>query len=293
MHTVQQIWEKKATVRNRPRITIDPEGLGSIYPINHQFLACHSKIVALEKNKIEFLLTQSFYKYTNDITLIETSMVNNTILKILRGELDLNFNNEQKLNLLTIMVDESYHAYVAYDAMLQIEQYTGIKPLPMPKTIELELALNQIFKKIEQKYHGLFQFIAICIAENTLSLDIVNLLHQKDTHPFFQNMLTNHLADEGRHSGIFLNLLTDLWSDTPTETKNVVLNILPEFISLYLGTKIQQKFEKKLLLSMGFNEDQSNEILTETYSPFKVTQQHPMMKNILNVLTKANVLIHN
>ena len=39
------------------------------------------------------------------------------------------------------MVDESYHAYVAYDAMLQVEQYTGISPLPLPTIIEIEQAI--------------------------------------------------------------------------------------------------------------------------------------------------------
>ena len=47
-------------------------------------------------------------------------------------------SDEQKINLYTIMVDEAYHAYVAFDAMLQIQAHTHITPLPLPNTIEVD-----------------------------------------------------------------------------------------------------------------------------------------------------------
>lgn len=87
-------------------------------------------------------MIQSLYKYSNDIASIETRVVNEIILKAISDNIEgTSLTDNQKLSLYTIMIDESYHAYVAFDAMMQIRKETNIKPLEFPKVIEIEKAI--------------------------------------------------------------------------------------------------------------------------------------------------------
>ncbi len=289
-HKIQDKWEKRSSVRSRPRIIFDPSSKGYFLPISHQPLAAHPKILEKGNDALNYLLTQSFYKYSNDIAVIETRVVNNAILTVVTNTLPIEFSEEQKLNLYTIMVDESYHAYVAYDCMMQIEKNTHIAPLPLPKTIEIERAMVTVKEKLPGKYHGVFDLIAVCLAENTLTKEIVSMIDKSETHPFFQKMIDDHLSDESRHSGIFFHLLKYIWEKISDEYKENIANILPSFLELYLGVQVQMEFERKILIQLGFSENEATSMLEETYKEFRLTKDSPLLKNILMQLDRAGLI---
>lgn len=287
---IQEKWEKRSTVRSRPRIMFNPEEKGYFFPVSHQPLAVHPKILEKGEDALSYLLIQSFYKYANDIATIETRVVNNAILSVVTDALPLTFNTEQKIDLYTIMVDEAYHAYVAYDVMTQIEKHTNISPLPLPKKIEIEKAITNIMEKLPSKYHGIFCLICVCIAENTLTKEIVMMTDQDETHPFFQKVLKDHLSDEGRHSGFFCKLLAHIWASLDLEYKQAIAKVLPKFLEQYLGVEVQIQFDYQVLTSIGFSNESANEILNDTYAGFKLTKQHPMLNNVLTQLTRSGVI---
>lgn len=290
MNLLQEKWEKSATIRCRPRVHFDIEHKGYFYPFSRQPLCIHPDIQGLNDQDLHYLLLQSFYKYNNDIATIETNFVNQAILLVINNKLPIFFTSQQKLDLYTVMIDETYHAYVAYDAMQKIEIHTGIKSLPLPSIIEIELALLTVQKKLPFHYHSLFLLIAVCVAENTLTKDIINMMHQPETHPFFQRIIQDHYADESRHAGIFFNLLSYIWQNISDDCKQQIAIILPEFLTLYLDIQIQNNFDKQIMLALNFTEATANKILHDTYSHFKVTHDHPMLKNILTILDKAGVI---
>lgn len=291
MNTLQEKWEKRATVRSRPRLVFDnTETQGYFYPISHQPLAVHPAVRQKTDDKLQFLLTQSLYKYSNDIASIETRVVNQTILMALSDRLPILLNNEQKLALYTIMVDEAYHAYVAFDAMLQIEEKTGVIPLVLPETIEIEYAIEWAHQHLPQESHNVFDVIAVCLAENTLTKDIVMMTNKEETHPFFQKMIKDHLSDESRHSGVFFKLLTYIWQKLSTVHKKAIAEILPEFLERYLGLEVQKQFDLKILHTIGFSEQESVKIFDETYHGFSIGKQHPMLKNILFILERSGMI---
>ena len=290
LNDLQQKWEKTATVRTRPRIMFDNTVPGYLYPLSRQPLGIHPKVEALGTQALTYLLAQSLYKYSNDIAIIETRFVNQAILMVITDAVGIVFTAEQKMSLYTIMVDEAYHAYVAYDSMLQIQHHTGIRPLSFPKEIEIELAMRVSISKLPLEYHGVFRLIAVCLAENTLTKEMAGMLDQDETHPFIQQILQDHLSDESRHSGIFYHLLRYIWATISDDCKQHISTVLPEFITLYLGRVIQSEFEKCVLIEMGFSSNEADEILDDTYGHFKITRHHPMLKNMLNVLTKAGVV---
>ncbi len=291
MEFPQQLnWESKAIVRTKPRLVFEENQTGYFYPISRQPLALHPLVEDLGADALHYLLVQSLYKYANDIAIIETRVVNQTILTALNDELVYQFSPEQKLDLYTITVDEAYHAYVSFDAMLQIQTHTGIQPLVLPKTIEIELAIQAIKEKLPARYHGEFEFIAICLAENTLTKEIVTMLDQEETHPFFQQLIYEHLSDESRHSGIFFHLLKRFWVNLSDDYQSNITAVLPEFLMLYLGNVVQTEFDKRVLLQLGLTEYEAEEVIDDTYGHFRVTSNHPMLKNILIVLQKAGVV---
>ncbi len=286
---IQQRWEHHSTVRSRPRLKLDSNESGYFYPLSRQLLCIHPKVHALGDEASRFLLVQSFYKYTNDITLIETRLVNQAILSIITNSLAIPFSDDQKTNLLTIMIDEAYHAYVAHDATLQIKHHTKITPVALPDTLEIELAIEQVLKKIPALYHGFFKLIAVCIAENTLTQDMIDMLYQKEATPFFYQMLQEHVADEGRHATIFSALLEYVWHTISAEARTVFTTILPEFLKQYLSTQIQQQFERTLLYHLNFSTAEIEEIIMDTYYAQSISPNHPMLKNIMNLFNRINL----
>jgi hypothetical protein len=290
MFQLQDKWESRATVRSRPHLVVDMQGKGYFYPVSKQPIAIHSKLRQKGLDAINYLLIQSFYKYSNDISKIETKVVNQTILKVIADQLPLSFSDEQKINLYTIMVDESYHAYVAFDSALQIEHHTSIKPLELPKEIEIERAITSIKKRLAPEYHNVFDLITVCIAENTLTKDIVFMSEEEDTHPFFQKLITDHLADESRHSGIFFHILEYVWANITVDFKRNIGAVLTDFLDLYLGVETQKEFDKMTLMHLNFSEQESDLILNDTYGGFELTSKHPMLSNIITILTKAKIM---
>lgn len=112
MDKLQERWEKRATVRSRPRNVFDSvhslsEG-GYFFPRSHQPLSIHPKVVELGEEAINYLLVQSLYKYSNDIATIETRVVNNAILTVVMDSLPVKFTSEQKMHLYTIKIKKHF-----------------------------------------------------------------------------------------------------------------------------------------------------------------------------------------
>jgi hypothetical protein len=290
MNKTQDKWEKRATVRSRPRIIYDANETGYFFPLSHQPLCLHPEVEALGEDALNYILAQSLYKYTNDIATIETRIVNLAVLSVTTDALQIKFSSDQKINLFTVMIDEAYHAYVAFDAMLQIQDHTGIKPLSLPKEIQIEKAIKVVMQKLPEKYHGVFSLMAVCLAENTLTKEIVTMIDKNETHPFFQRLIKDHLSDESRHSGIFFKLLSYIWEGIDNDCKHSITKILPEFLENYLGLDVQVEFDKQVLVHLGISSDSADEVLSDTYANFKLTSDHPMLKNILMQLEKAGVM---
>jgi hypothetical protein len=285
----QLAWENRATVRTKPKLIFDPSQKGYFFPRSHQPLSVHPFVEELGEDAIAYLLTQSFYKYVNDIAIIETRVVNQTILNVIHNTLDIEFTYEQKINLHTVMIDEAYHAYVVYDAMQQIQHQTGVKSLSLPSTIEIEYAINTIKHKLEPSYHSMFELIAVCLAENTLTKEIITMVDAEETHPFFQELISDHLADESRHAGIFFHVLHFIWARLSDAYRYNIGGVLPEFLNLYLSNKVQIAFDRNVLLHLGITSIKVDEAITDVYGDFQLTAHHPKLKNILTILQKAGV----
>src|SRR6056297_2995018 len=116
---LQTQWEGRATVRARPRRLL-PDSNGYFFPKSRQPLCFHPLIQTLGSDAIDFILIQSAYKFMWDIAQIETNIVNEVAEKIANNRYPIPFPESLTFSALTVLVDESYHAYVARDFMNQL-----------------------------------------------------------------------------------------------------------------------------------------------------------------------------
>lgn len=283
-------WELKASVRSIPRRFFNDTQTGYFYPLSRQPICLHPIIQQLGDQVKHYILAQSFYRYANEISIIETRVVNQSAMRIANNLLPVRFPDSFRAIALTIIVDEAYHAYVALDALKQIEEYTQIKPLNLPNQIEIEKAISLVEEKLDPKYHHSFALIAVALAENTLTKEIVTMIDKAETHPFFQFLIKDHLSDESRHSAYFKDVLEFFWSNLDEESKREILPHLPNFIINYLDTTIQKRFDRKVLESLHLPQEEINLILEDIYEGYVLSETHPMVKNLLFLLNKSGIL---
>lgn len=284
-------WDKKAMVRTTPlRMLPELQGDGHHYPLFRQPLCVHPAVMARGEQVVERLLLQSCYKYMEDIALTETEVVCRITTAIANGRSRYDFPRELRQVALTVVTDEAYHAYVARDYLDQLARITGTAPIDHPRDTELSVALETTLRRLPSELHREFEFLAVAIAENTLTREIVDLRADPRLDQAFQIALGDHLGDEAQHAGFFQLFLGLFWRQLEAERRAIVGRALPDFLRGYLGVGIQQRFDAAVLRSVGFAEQEAAQIVEDTHDGFELGPRHPMLANILRLLNAAGIL---
>jgi P-aminobenzoate N-oxygenase AurF len=290
----QKHWEQFSTIRARPQrnLMACKNQSGDFYPLAKQAMCIHPEIIKLGEEVKHYLLIQSFYRYALDIIELETDIVNQSTMYIVNKKLPVNLNYESRRDALTIIIDEAYHAYVALDGLLQIENLTGIKPISFDYDMSITKAISLVKRSIPESMQIAFELIAVCIAENTNTQDILAMIREKELHEFFTNILCDHYADEARHSVFFERVMIEFWSKLTPEFQIEIGLKLPIFITEYLSNESQKEFDIKLLESLSIKQETIIQVINDTYGEQKITAHHPMLRNIMKLLDKSKVLLN-
>ncbi len=286
-------WDQRATVRCRPRRRpAESTQAGDYFPVVRQPLTIHPEVIALGPEARTFVLVQSNYKYMNDVALTETQVVSAITLRIANGQIGDGLPAAMRQIAMTVVVDETYHALVARDFIAAVQGATGIEPLPLPPEIELARAIKAAHAALPAELHDDFDVLAVCLAENTLTQEIVGLSRDGDLATPFLEALSDHLADEAQHAAFFQSLLTSFWSGLDAGRQQQLGAVLPTFIGLYLSLDIQSEFDSAILRAIGAPEQRIDKILQETHGGFELGPNHTMVQNICRLLDKTGVLGH-
>lgn len=289
----QHHWERRATVRSRPRrLLIKNEG--HFFPLSRQPLCCHQLVKLLGDSAIAFILIQSAYKFMWDIALIETKIVNEVAEKIANDGFSIHFPSPLKCDALTVLVDESYHAYVARDFMAQLESLTNIPPIDaVAEPTGLYIALQQCFERLSPKHRELFQLVAISIAENSITSDLVALNKDgdDDINSVFYQVNQDHMVDEARHSKIFEAILRYTWSVMSVEERMSIANELPRFLREYLDIRYQRAFNRAILEDLGLQQEDIEQVINDTHIEYTDNFQmvNPIVSNVIQFFTRAGI----
>lgn len=178
-HSRQDIWEKRSSIRTRPRRFVSEDDLANeeiyFFPISRQPICVHPIILKLGEGVRKYILTQSVYKFMMDVAVLETEVVNAGALLVANNKLNFSFPHNICHDALSVIIDEAYHAYVAIDFMKQVESLTDIESLPIPKETAVIQAIHSIQKTINPEYSDLFFLIAVCIGEHVLTKDLISI----------------------------------------------------------------------------------------------------------------------
>jgi len=287
----QETWEKYSTVRTCPPRVFTPDLLSSrVFSKEKNVLFSHPDVLLMSEKDQNYTLTQSAYWYMAAIALIESEVINKIATKIANGRYKFDFLSTIKQAAWTIVIDEAYHAYVADDCILQIAKLTGISPVRFPKTTQLSKAIRCTKDKINKENHPLFEVIAICIAENTLTQDILLNSKVEGNNAFYQRVLKDHLMDEGRHSQYFKYILNFVWKNIDNSMQLYMADIIISFIKEYLSVEIDKEVSSIILHQTALPPATINNILDDCYLPPVINPTHHLLKNIMKLFNYCGML---
>lgn len=292
-----QRWYANATVRNSPRIIVPDSAADEyIFPRTRQPISEHPKVVALGHQAVNYVLAQSTYKYMYEIGLLETKYVIDCGLKIVNDQIMPGAATEMdKLDALTIVIDEGYHAHVALDFIIQMKEKVGIAPLSVPQTNGNLDAVGRAFAALPQGAHRDFELISVCLAEHTLTKDLLSIGKEKDATRTFTQVMTDHVSDEGRHATYFANLVKRNWAAMSEDNRVVIGRMLPAYLDDYLAGDEDREFDRRVLTACGLSREDMEEVLRDTAAGYYEAMHGYIDKtkaNLVNLLRRMGVLDH-
>jgi hypothetical protein len=239
---------------------------------------------------LTYILTQEAYKFMYDISEIETKIVSNTIFNIIYSPLFEYIPQQLTYDLMGIAVDEAYHAYVAIDYISQVEDFTGIVSLQPPKETSLKMAMTTVGKNIPEKLRTIFEAFAICIAENSITSELLDMNDMESACEYFCLVNKDHLMDEARHAIIFTDLLKIIWENLNTKIQNKILGLLPEFMNIYLSYESEKPYSHLILSSLNIPVKTCNKILSEVYvNSIEFSSSNPVVTSVNRLFNKVGI----
>lgn len=288
-------WYAAATVRNSARIMVPSNDQGEfIFPRSRQPLADHPAVVALGNDTLAFVLAQSAYKYMYEIGLLETKYVIDCGLNIVNDKIP-GATEDEKREALTIVIDEGYHAYVALDFIMQMKALTGVMPVEVPSTNGNLDAVQRALEVLPESVHPDFQLLSVCLAEHTLTKDLLSIGREKEATLTFTQVMTDHVSDEGRHANYFAKLTRSHWARLPEATKTVIGAMLPNYLDDYLAADMQRGFDRKVLVAAGLAAGEVEQVIADTNAVYvdKASSYIATTKaNLVKLLARTGVLEH-
>jgi len=261
-------WYASATVRNAERILVPTNPKQEyIYPRARQVLSDHPIVAGLGFDAVAYVLAQAAYKYMYEIGLLETRFV----------------------------IDEGYHAYVALDFIVQMKATTKVEPVEIPETNGNLSAVKRAFALLPKNMHMDFQLISVCLAEHTLTRDLLSIGKEKETAPTFTQVMSDHVSDEGRHATYFAKLMKAHWAVLPDETKRVIGAMLPHYLDDYLANDWTRAHDRKVLEKLGLTADQVRTVMSDTDPLYRENGTSYITKtraNLVKLLQRSGFLDH-
>ncbi|MFL1495372.1 diiron oxygenase [Pseudomonas antarctica] len=283
-------WERRATIRTRPRRLLENDDR-LIYPLCRQPLVLSATFLEHCPQWRDFVLVQSFYKFINDVVIFETEIVDKTARSIAKNHFSQPFPLACRVDAMTVVVDEDYHALVAMDFLQQTVEMTGIQPLDLPGQIELSHALPAAQALTPPHLHDAVELIGVAIAENTITHDVAAFSKDDSVKPSIRGLMADHLLDEGRHAQFWTQLVRLYWQAASPEDRDQIAETLPIFLQHYLTNDLQKGFNLQLIEHLDVSADIRRALSDEVAAlDFPITRHHPLLGNIMGFLHHSGVL---
>lgn len=288
----QKLWEARSSVRTRPRKPINLDDTRSFFPEEKQPILCADLSLKINQKVKEEILLLSLFRYLHDIIHIEIHSVAEACYHLMYDDqLAVNFSEEIKLNACTILIDEYYHIYIARDIIHQLDtKFLNLRKSISYSNPDAYNAITKIKEKLDSKYHAIFVIIAVSIFETTLIRELVEFFSAVNINPSIKYYVNDHMNDEARHYNFFYDLLCFTFANMPEDYKENIGSIIGDFIFLYLSMDSEKAFSLQILQKYFTEQCNPSEIVTKLYQGFEITQDIPIVKNVMKVLKSSKIL---
>lgn len=283
-------WEKRSSVRSSPRKPIDFSKGGFFFPPSKQPILLLPEIAKLGEKAKQAILLHTFYKYLNDIVHLEIHLINKACHSIIYKDLAVRYDERIKMVTYTVIIDEYYHVYLARDMIQQLDnQFPNFKKLLFPAS-DAHTAVTEVMERLSPQYKDMFCIIAVCVLETTLIGELIEFFNDKEVHPSIRFYVNDHMNDESKHRGFFMELLEYTWKKLPNNYKETIGSELACFVKRYLSVESEKNYNKLILKEFLENSPDIEEKLAKLYENFNIVTDIPIVKNILKVLKSAKIM---
>jgi hypothetical protein len=228
-----------------------------------------------------------------EIGLLETRFVIDCALKITNRQIYPEASDRDRLDAITIIIDEGYHAHVALDFISQMKKISGVEPVAIPTTNGNLDAVARTVAKLPDCMQDIFELVAVCLAEHTLTKDLLSIGSERDTTRTFTQVMTDHVADEGRHAGYFSRVLGAAWLLQDDSVKRTIGVLLPAHLEDYLAGDEGRPFERQVLDAIGLDTAKIDRVLSDTQEVYLAASRAYITKtkaNLVALLRRVGVL---
>ncbi len=298
-------WSKSSSIQSKKIPELLNDHGKDIFPISSQplikFIESREDIYqTLSNQSIEntrtWVLTQSFYHYFNELSSLETKLICNANAGIISDSYTVKFDRDFKQIASTIIIDEGFHSFCSLNALRQVEEKTGIKPIKRHKKNSAEHIFSCCRKMVEHQYWNDFTLVVASILEALLAKDLdlclraKNRVENANTNEFFYSLQENHLRDESRHSCFALLTLESFWANINDQERNNLLPAIHKFVELYSAVISfgDKEFNCQIITELGLNDEIANDAIN-FYAEYKRQDAKQIHASMLNLLIQTKV----
>lgn len=283
-------WYKKSTVRSAPRReliekTFDTKGL-NFYSTAAAPLSVHPTIIK-NGHQPQILLIY-LYNLLGFTTQLECEVVNLSIDRIGRHQLQYDFSNEMKIDAFKIYCDEAYHALFTADFTFQIRNYLNINNRRYQSYIDQHaffLTTRKLRMNRSKRDAYLIDLAASIVSETLITNTLKRIPRDKSVIIPVREIIADHAQDEGLHHIYFCKLFTILWEQLNEQEQLLVGQVIPQFISAFVAPNFL--LFKHFFSELGYTAKESEQIIRETYS------EEALFENKQNTSSQLMRLLHN
>lgn len=285
-------WDRTSTVRSTKRYVLTPEMAGeSFFPPVMQPLCDAPAVVARGPEARRFVLVQSCYDFMNEIALLESDVVSRLSSSLAHRAHRVAMSEPVRHVALTVGVDEMYHSLAAREFIGQVRSVTGIVPVGLRQHSFLERAVDATLARFSDELHDDVRVIAVCIAENSITAEILGYAEGTTPDDPFHIVSEEHLVDERRHSGFFLHVLKHYWAGLDDAERDTVGLIVPAFVQEFLDTKVWGDTSMALLRATGLDASAAEQAFRDAFRPMPRCE-FGHVRNVMRVLERSGILAH-
>jgi hypothetical protein len=185
--------------------------------------------------------THHLYRYLNFTVLLESLVVNKTLLGIYLKTTGIIVNDAQRINALRMYTDEAYHALAAADMAQQVARFTGV---PNTSASDLDAVFLRRLKSIQDAASSsslavLLELVFVIISETLISGTLKDVSYDKSVNSGIRDVINDHARDEGRHHAFFYKYLKELWANLTQAERLEVGRTAPALIRAFFAPEYE------------------------------------------------------